>query len=511
MAYNDAMQYFNGNDYKSALQGFKNVTDFAPDFAPAYRLMAICHEEMGDYEQAIAYYDRVLGFDAKQADVLYNMAVLHFDNNNFSKAKASLHKALNVRPNYPKAEQLLAYISNKEPNAEAVASSLPKQASGGKTGATEQPMAVKVTNKNAAQPDGKMSGDAIPWFNRGAAYYNDKDYKNAAAAFEKALTYDEDPRILANLGRCQLHFNDLGNAFKNLKRAVALDPQNGMANFYLGKAFEQDGNSQLAERYVKYGEKYGFQDTGEQFNSVANDHFRRGGQLHKDHRQEEAIMAYQKAIDINPKVSKYYYNMGIAYHELGKAQQAVAALDKCLELDRTDLGAYMLAGNILYDAGQLESAGAYFQAAIDLGAKDGYAHHALGNVYTFLGDIRKAAQYHRESVKLNPNVAGFSFNAGISFYKLKHYPEAVEFFKQTIKTDPKHLKAYQNLFITLMELYEFDQAEKYGLEMIALHPDNAESYYLMGVMYDRKRDFKKKNEYMRLAQKLGYDIKKLPL
>ena len=52
-------------------------------------------------------------------------------------------------------------------------------------------------------------------------------------------------------------------------------------------------------------------------------------------RFEEAIEAYNKAIEINPQYAKAWYNKGNALDELGKHEESLKALDKAKELGYT--------------------------------------------------------------------------------------------------------------------------------------------------------------------------------
>ena len=55
---------------------------------------------------------------------------------------------------------------------------------------------------------------------------------------------------------------------------------------------------------------------------------------------KEAITAYKKAVDINPKKDSAYYNMGIAYGELKKYKEAITAFKKALEINKKKDTAY---------------------------------------------------------------------------------------------------------------------------------------------------------------------------
>ena len=55
---------------------------------------------------------------------------------------------------------------------------------------------------------------------------------------------------------------------------------------------------------------------------------------------KEAIADYDKAIELNPKDAKAYYNRGNAKHQLKQYKEAIADYDKAIELNPKDANAY---------------------------------------------------------------------------------------------------------------------------------------------------------------------------
>ena len=57
-----------------------------------------------------------------------------------------------------------------------------------------------------------------------------------------------------------------------------------------------------------------------------------GSILFKDNEISEAIKAYQKAVEINPKHFESYYSLGKALFKLGEYENSLKAFDQALEL-----------------------------------------------------------------------------------------------------------------------------------------------------------------------------------
>jgi tetratricopeptide (TPR) repeat protein len=65
-----------------------------------------------------------------------------------------------------------------------------------------------------------------------------------------------------------------------------------------------------------------------------------GNAYEKKEEYDNAIEAYQKAIEINPKYDKAYNNMGNAYYSLGQFNESIKALSMALHINPNNSLAY---------------------------------------------------------------------------------------------------------------------------------------------------------------------------
>ena len=61
--------------------------------------------------------------------------------------------------------------------------------------------------------------------------------------------------------------------------------------------------------------------------------FHKGSELMSSEKYNEAIKAYEKAIEINPQDSEAWYNKGIALNHLNKSDEAIKAYEKAIEIN----------------------------------------------------------------------------------------------------------------------------------------------------------------------------------
>ena len=69
--------------------------------------------------------------------------------------------------------------------------------------------------------------------------------------------------------------------------------------------------------------------------------------------KEQALQAYQKAIDINPYYWFNYNSLGQAYSQLGEYDKALIALRRVIELEPENSFGYLNVGVILLSAGKI--------------------------------------------------------------------------------------------------------------------------------------------------------------
>ena len=114
----------------------------------------------------------------------------------------------------------------------------------------------------------------------------------------------------------------------------------------------------------------------------------------------EALNAYNKAIELNPNDASAYNNRGLAYDNLDKNDLAIADYEKAIELNPKYGDAFNNIGNSYGRRGYYKQAILYYDRAIELNQKDADAYYNRGNAYSRLGDSAFANQDLKIAAKL---------------------------------------------------------------------------------------------------------------
>jgi tetratricopeptide (TPR) repeat protein len=124
----------------------------------------------------------------------------------------------------------------------------------------------------------------------------------------------------------------------------------------------------------------------------AADWYGRGEELEMD-APEEAMAAYRRALELDPRLADAHLNLGRLLHERGEAAAAEDHYRQALAARPEDATAVFNLGVALQDLGRLPEAADAYEAALDLDRALADAHFNLAGIYEGLGQ-REAAFRH---------------------------------------------------------------------------------------------------------------------
>src|SRR5258708_17067548 len=192
------------------------------------------------YDLAIPQFQSCLQINSndKQAKEMLesSQGISAYFQNNYSAAIDHFKNVLNVNPQNPNASIFLAdaYVKLKQyPNAKATLKKHPAISKEGKQKTSEvlskiymdqQKYAEAITEfKNIVELNTNNSNNFSVYENLGVAYFQMKDYKNAAHYWEGASKIQKDAQTFKFLWFSYYNFGDAADAFANYKKSIQLE------------------------------------------------------------------------------------------------------------------------------------------------------------------------------------------------------------------------------------------------------------------------------------------------
>jgi tetratricopeptide (TPR) repeat protein len=134
--------------------------------------------------------------------------------------------------------------------------------------------------------------------------------------------------------------------------------------------------------------------------------------------------------------AEMYFQQGLALEETGApVEEAVAAYQKAVELNPSAAGALVNLGTIYYRQRRYVEAEGHYQRAIEVDPSYPLAHYNLGNLHDERGDLGGAEKHYLQALRLNPSYADAHFNLALLSERKGDFLSAVRHWKAYLKLD----------------------------------------------------------------------------
>ena len=153
-----------------------------------------------------------------------------------------------------------------------------------------------------------------------------------------------------------------------------------------------------------------------------------------------------------------WFKKGNDLNKQGKYDQAIKAFDEVIKLDPNDATAWHNKGMALDDLGEHDEAIECYNKAIRLSPSLVEAWNGKGCALKKQEKYDEAIKAYDEAIRLKPNYAASWFNKGNDLNKQGKYDQAIKAFDEVIKLDPNDAAAWHNKGMALDDLGEHDEA-----------------------------------------------------
>ncbi len=219
--------------------------------------------------------------------------------------------------------------------------------------------------------------------------------------------------------------------------------------------------------------KVKYQPSKDNFNALGNAYF-------DVQRFDEAIDAYQKALEIDGSDPSILTNLGNALYFMDAYDNAAQYLRQAIALDPTDATAWAYLGNAQYALEQPRAAMGCYHRALECDAENLEATRNLGNIYHDAQDFKQAVDYFERALKITPEDPTSWANLGNSKRYLKDYAGAEAALKMALEIDTEYAFALFVLGRYYYDLGHYDQVKALYQKLIEIVPEDSEPHLLLG-------------------------------
>jgi tetratricopeptide (TPR) repeat protein len=138
----------------------------------------------------------------------------------------------------------------------------------------------------------------------------------------------------------------------------------------------------------------------------------------------------------NEKVAEEWFQRGLALEETGApVEDAVAAYRKAIEADPKASGALVNLGTIAFRMRRLKEAATYYTRAMEADPEYPLAHFNIGNLNDEQGNFPVARKHYLEAIRLNPRYGDAYFNLALLCERNGELLQAIGYWQAYLKLD----------------------------------------------------------------------------
>lgn len=277
------------------------------------------------------------------------------------------------------------------------------------------------------------------------------------AFWEDAVKKCPKARLYNNLGTSLLQRNKRVEAIEAFNTAIKYDDFYAEPHVNLGVVLHRLGKRNEAFQHYKRAVEIG---------EMHPELYLNFGLLHMDMKSFHAAeLCFKTALQLKPYYTKAYTSLGQLYHIQNKKEEAIRAFEQALQGHHPGREEYYLYATSLSECGALDKAIEYFEK-IDKNFQN--TAFLLGCCYYQKQQYAKAAENFGIAAQQKPDDIIVGYNYAQSLINIRRFNEALPYFEKC-KNDPKGEYPYAGLHVAkcLLEIGKKDEARRQLQQLIS--------------------------------------------
>ena len=173
----------------------------------------------------------------------------------------------------------------------------------------------------------------------------------------------------------------------------------------------------------------------------------------------KAIEYYEKAVDINSKISSIYINLGKTCNHINDNEKALINYKKAIDLDPNNASVHNSIGIILLIYKDYSSSIKHLNKAIELKSDFADPYYNLGMLYQETSNYNYAKEHYKKALKINSNYFKAYNNLGNIYLDEKKLKKSHYYYKKALSIEPDYYDAKQNIANLYFKLKKYSKSK----------------------------------------------------
>jgi len=487
-----ANYYVAQNNLGAAIQEMQQAISLDPNRSESYLLLALLQFRSNLPDQAEANFKKSIEVDPKALSPQLALGGFYQSRNRLPEAEQQFHRAIALDPKNPSPRAALVRLLMLEGKKAETESFLQQ---------TKQDISDKSEGYRMLGDFYFANGDLDKATVEYASLYKDhsrdiqvkKNYvqllilKNQLEEATKLnneilKASPKDVDALVYKAQVQLRQNDAAGATNSLQSALRNDPDNAIAHYQLGIAFDQQHNEGRAEQEWREAVRLRPDLTDAQ-RALAALALRRGD-------LDALTLTAQQIIATQPYSADGYLLKGIAEVTRQKYSDAQQDAQRAMQRAPQSPAPYVQMGNVHLAQKQYADAEKYYLEALDKDPSSSDGLSGFMNTCFAQKQFDRAIAAAHAQIAKQPNNSNFYDLLGTALFNgKKDLPGAEAALRKAVELDKNNLDAVEKLGKVQVQEGSADQAIALYQQSIRDNPRDVRLYILCGELYESKQNW----------------------
>lgn len=194
---------------------------------------------------------------------------------------------------------------------------------------------------------------------------------------------------------------------------------------------------------------------------------------------------YMKNLNKIQTLGCFFNNLGNSYSDIGDIDASLLAFERAVEINPTLSESRANLGNIYLKKGQVRDAINEYLTALQINPNDAKTHNNLGNAYTQQDSLRRAVYEYQQATSLDPSFVDAYKNLAIVYARQERFPLAISQLKTAIDMEPEDAGCHSQLGDVYSQMNDYELAIAQYKKALRVRPDFAEAHYGLALCYNK--------------------------